>query len=345
MKIGIDISQIVYQGSGIATYTQELVENLLKADKKNDYLFFGSSLRQRQKLKDFVKGKRAVARIYPFPPIFLEKLWNQLHIWPVEKLIGEIDVYHSSDWLQAPSRAKKVTTIHDLIPFKYSKSFNRRGGHDIVANQKRRLKWVKKECDLIMADSQATKKDVIEILGIPEKKIKVIYLAADEIFKPQPESEVNRVKRRYKIKKDYVLAFGGSARKNIERVTEASPELQVFVVGQPYVPVSDLPALYAGAECLVYPSFYEGFGLPVLEAMACGCPVVTTDRGSLAEIAGKAAVLVEPDNINSITLGIKKAIGEQKVWQQKGFVQAKKFSWQKTARQVLQVYQEVVDAN
>jgi len=346
VRIGIDISQVVYQGTGIATYTQKLVENLLKIDKKNEYLLFGSSLRRRKKLKDFVSslpgvGGRVKEKISPFPPLILEKLWNKLHVWPIEKLIGEIDVFHSSDWLQPPSKAKKVTTIHDLIVYKCPQSFSRRGGHNIVANQKRRLSWVKNESDLVIADSQATKNDIMEILGIPASKIRVIYLAADEKFKPQSEQEIAKVKKKYKVSGKYVLAFGGSARKNVDRIKEACPsDFQVFVVGQPFVSADDLPALYAGAGCLVYPSFYEGFGLPILEAMACGCPVVTSTRGSLVEVAGGAAVLVDPEKTEEIAAGIKKAIKNKKELKQKGFKQAGKFSWRKTAKQTLKVYQE-----
>jgi len=371
MRIGIDVSQIVYQGSGIATYTQKLVENLLQLDQKNDYVLFGSSLRQRQKLKDFVQGKRAMAKLYPWPTLFLEKLWNNLHVYPIEKLIGEVAVFHSSDWLQPPAQAKKVTTVHDVIPFKYPASFSPRGGHDIVANQQRRLAWVKKEVALVMVDSQATKDDVLEILGIPAQKIRVVRLAADASFRPQPTAKIEQIKEQYGIKGDYLLNVGArEPRKNLAGVMEAfklfsrTPRRRASLViagkqawGENheyrvpgikylgYVPSEDLPALYSGAACFVYPSFYEGFGLPVLEAMACGCPVVTTDRGSLAEIAGGAAVLVDPEKPAVIAAGINQAIQGQDKLRRQGIVQAKKFSWQKTAQAVRQVYEEVAGAH
>lgn len=179
MKIGLDVSQIVHEGTGVAHYTRNLVENLLQIDKKNEYILFGASLR-RKKLLDgylnqFKENKNAVVRTFSLPPLLLEFLWNKLHLFPIEWFIGKIDVFLSSDWLQPPTKAQKVTTIHDLIVYKYPESFQQKGGHDIVVNQKRRLAWVKKECDLIICDSQATKKDVIDILKIPEKKIKVIY--------------------------------------------------------------------------------------------------------------------------------------------------------------------------
>ncbi len=179
MKIGIDISQIAHEGTGVAIYTQNLVENLLKIDKKNEYVLFGGSLRKKKVLDDYLaqfkNNKNVTLKTFYLPPLFLEFLWNKLHLFPIEYLIGKIDVFHSSDWLQPPTKAKKVTTLHDLIVYKYPESFQQKGGHDIVVNQKRRLAWVKKKADAILCDSQATKKDVMEILKIPEKKLKVIY--------------------------------------------------------------------------------------------------------------------------------------------------------------------------
>jgi len=179
MRIGIDLSQIIHEGTGVAFYTKNLVENLLKIDKKNQYILFGVSLRKKKLLDGYLlqfrKNKKVTLKTFYLPPLFLEFLWNKLHIFPVERLIGKIDVFFSSDWLQPPTKAKKITTIHDLIVCKFPESFQPRGGHDIVANQKRRLEWVRKESDLVICDSKATKKDVMRILKIPAQKLKVIY--------------------------------------------------------------------------------------------------------------------------------------------------------------------------
>ena len=178
MIIGIDISQIVYEGSGVANYTRSLVENLLELDKKNTYVLFGASLRKRKLLNHYLtrllqQFNNVSGRIYPLPLTFLEFLWNRLHIFPIEWLIGPVDVFLSSDWVQPPTlRAKKVTTIHDLTPWKFPQETHPR----IVAVHKRRMKWVKKECDLIICDSRSTKEDVKAILGIEEKRLRVIYL-------------------------------------------------------------------------------------------------------------------------------------------------------------------------
>jgi len=179
MKIGLDVSQIVHEGTGVALYTQNLVKNLLETDSENEYVLFGGSLRKKKTLDDYLNqfknNKMVEIKTFSLPPLLLEFLWNKLHLFPIEWFIGKIDVFLSSDWLQPPTKARKVTTIHDLIVYKYPETFQSKGGHDIVANQKRRLAWVKRECDLIICDSQATKKDVIDILKIPEKKLRVIY--------------------------------------------------------------------------------------------------------------------------------------------------------------------------
>ena len=165
MKIGLDISQIVYKGTGVAKYTTELVENLLSLDKKDDYLLFFSSLRGTADFS-FLQGENLILKRFKMPPLFLEQVWNNFHFLSIDKFIGKVDVFHSSDWTQPPTSAKKVTTIHDLSVFTNPENFHRRGGHDIVANQKRRLEWVKKEVDVIIADSNATKTDIVHYLNI-----------------------------------------------------------------------------------------------------------------------------------------------------------------------------------
>jgi glycosyltransferase involved in cell wall biosynthesis len=189
MKIGIDISQTAYEGTGVANYVKNLVENLLAIDDKNKYILFESSLRQSSKYKVFsikYKHKRNVSfKIFPFPPTLLDFLWNRLHILPIEWFIGDVDVFISSDWTQPPTaKAKKATILYDLIVYKYPDETHNKFEfslknlsikQNIVVSQKRRLHWVKKECDIIFCISEATKKDAMEILGIPEEKLKVIY--------------------------------------------------------------------------------------------------------------------------------------------------------------------------
>lgn len=382
MKIGIDISQLAYPGTGVATYTQNLVENLLKIDKENEYVLFYSSLRKHGSQItrfDSVDPRRKsgmTIRNYRIPPILLESLWNRLHLLPIETFTGKLDVFHTSDWLEPPSRCPKVTTIHDLTVLKYPETFTARGGHDIVANQKRKLELVKKESKIIIAVSENTKQDIVDLLKISEERIRVVYEAADEIFgKQEARSKKQEVMKKYGISGKYILAVGTrEPRKNLERVIEAYklllsqyPDLSLVIAGKygwgdeklniknkqsliprnkklkilGFVPKEDLVELYAGAEVFVYPSLYEGFGLPVLEAMASGCPVVTSNVSSLPEVAGDAGILVDPNNVEDIAQGIKKALEQREPLIKKGLVQASKFSWEKTAQETLKIYYEV----
>ena len=167
MRIGIDISQVVYEGTGVARYVREIVRALLTIDQKNDYILFGSSLRLRHKLEQFyetVKKPNVKLRIFPIPPTLLDLLWNRLHIIPIETFTGPIDVFWSSDWTQPPLRsARGITIIHDLSVLRYPESF---GGTNIVDVQKRRLAWAKKECSHFLCDSRSSAKDAKGLLGV-----------------------------------------------------------------------------------------------------------------------------------------------------------------------------------
>lgn len=177
MRIGIDISQIVHEGTGVATYARRMVETLVKTDKKNEYILFGASFRKKFIFDEFMSGIKKINTnvslvSVAIPPTLLDFLWNRLHSMPVEKFIGPVDVFWSSDWTQPPlGKARGATTIHDLVALKFPKETDSR----IVATHKRRLAWVKKECAAIFCDSESTKKDVVELLKIPESKLHVVY--------------------------------------------------------------------------------------------------------------------------------------------------------------------------
>lgn len=175
MKIGIDISQLAHENTGVAQYVSKLVEHLLKVDKKNEYILFFSSMRKQFPISNFqvlISNKNVKLKILKLPPTVLDILWNRLHIFPIEWFIGDVDVFISSDWTQPPTKkAKKMTILYDLIVYKYPEETDEK----IVETQKRRLHWVKKECDAIICISESTKKDAIEILGIKEKRLHVVY--------------------------------------------------------------------------------------------------------------------------------------------------------------------------
>lgn len=169
MRIGIDISQIVHEGTGVGRYVRSLVKTLLRIDQKNEYILFGASLRKLSSFTKYFKEIRTLnprVRLVkiPIPPTILDLLWNTLHIIPIEWFTGSVDVFWSSDWTQPPlRRARGITTIHDLTVLRYPESF---GGTNIVKTQKRRLAWAKKECRHFLCDSQTTGRDAKGLLGI-----------------------------------------------------------------------------------------------------------------------------------------------------------------------------------
>ena len=177
MRIGIDISQIVYEGTGVATYVRKMVDALFALGSKNVYILFGSSLRKRSKLYEFAgsiqkKYPNVIVKIFPFPSTLLDILWNKLHIVPIEWFIGDVDVFWSSDWTQPPlARAHGITTIHDVGFLRYPETF----AQTIIDVQKRRLAWVKRECKAILCDSESTKRDIIEYYHAESTKLHVIY--------------------------------------------------------------------------------------------------------------------------------------------------------------------------
>jgi len=188
MRIGIDISQLAHKNTGVANYLLNLVRNLVKDDKENNYILFFSSFRNSldpQILKLTEDNKNVEIRTFKIPPTILDLIWNRLHILPIEKFIGDIDLFISSDWVEPPVKnAKKATIIYDLIIEKYPKETHNKTqinpfkmiiSPNIVSSQKRKLNWVKKESDIVFCISESTKKDVEKILGINKDKIRVIY--------------------------------------------------------------------------------------------------------------------------------------------------------------------------
>lgn len=358
MKIGIDISPIVYE-TGVSWYTYHLVKNILLEDEKNQYVLYGGSLRRgseiRRKLKDM--GGNFEVRLFPFPPSLTEFVWNVLHTMPIETFTGRLDVFHSSDWVQPPSKAYKVTTVHDLTPIKFPNLSHPK----IVSAHQRRLKWVKKEVNAVIVPSISTKNDLLDF-GIEEEKLFVISEAIDPGFVRASIDEVRIIKSRYRISGKYLLAVGLAPRKNISRIIEAyekiraGEQLKLVVIGESatppehtrgvifvgHVPFHDLPAFYTGAEALVYTSLYEGFGLPILEAFACDTPVVTSNISSMPETASGAAILVNPYDVENISSGIKEAIVKSEDFVKKGRTRLKNFSWVKSARETIKIYGDSV---
>lgn len=361
MKIAIDISQAIY-GTGVSVYTKNLTAALIKLYPEDQFILFGGSFRRKGELISLTKKIKGTPKIYPFPPTFMDLVWNSLHVLPVEKLIGDVDIVHTSDWTEPPSKMPKVTTVHDLIPFKYPQTTT----ESIRNTHKKRLAWVMRESDKIIAVSQSTKEDLVSILKIPEDKIAVIPEGVEERYCPQSVDIQEIIKKRYKINEDYLFTLSTlEPRKNQARLIKAYeivkkeyPSLQLIIGGRTgwgempkavegvsmpgYIPDADLPGLYSGCLAFVLPSLYEGFGLSPLQAMACGAPVAVSDISSLPEVVGEAGVLFDPEDVESIAAGIIKAIKNRGQLKEKSLAQASKFTWEKAASDTYQVYLEVL---
>lgn len=346
MNIAIDISPLSNGHSirGTGFYLTHLKETLLKYIPENSYHFFS----QGEKLPENID----LIHFPYFDPFFLT-----LPLW---------------------KKYKTVVTVHDLTPLVFPKYF--------PIGIKGSLKWQMQkfslqQVDAIITDSNASKKDIERICGIPGEKIHVIYLAAGENFIQIGNKEKEIVRQKYKLPEKFVLYVGdATANKNLPRLLEAVKKISVplIVVGKTladtnidkenlwnkdlvkvqkimrenslvhllgFVSNQELVALYNSASAFVMPSLYEGFGLPILEAMSCGCPVITTKEGSILEVAGKAAEYVDAYSIDSIANGISKVFFQRDVQQklsQEGLRQTSLFSWEKAAEETAAVYKSVV---
>lgn len=336
MKVGLDISQIAH-GGGVATYTSKLA-GLLAEDQNLETVFFYSSLR-----KPYV-GSLPNVKSFKLPPSLLEILFNRLRVISIENFIGQIDIFHSSDWTQPKTRARKITTYHDVVPLKYPQWSHPK----IVEVHKKRLEIVEKEIDCVIAVSESTKRDLIEVSGIPAEKIVVIFEAAGDQFKLYPEKDVEEFRKKYNLPDEFVLSIGGiGERRNLTRIKQAAQNYNLIITGEtiPRLPDEEMPMLYNAAKVLMYPSFYEGFGLPILEAMSCGVPVITSNISAMPEVGGEAVLYANPEDEKDIADKLRLVMEDKKIRKDmidKGFLQAKKFSWEKCAKETLEVYRRVI---
>lgn len=311
MKVGIDTSSIIY-GTGVSNYTQELINHL----------------KSLVDLKTFKFSR--------YPLMAMEFLWNRLHLLNVENITGDIDIYHSSDWVQAPSKAKKVTTIHDLTPFLYPKEVDPL----IVEVHNRRMRWVEKECDAVICVSKNTAEDLKRLFNISHDKVHVVYEAIPSKFMIKP----TRV-----IQEKYVFAIGANQpRKNIQRLEKVCQKLgiKLLTAGHQgnlgHLSDQELVNYLASAQVFVYPSIYEGFGLPILEAFYHKVPVACSNTSSMPEVAGDAAAYFDPLNEDEMAKAITEAIKNKTKLTNLGSKQLTKFSWDKCANETLEVYKSLI---
>lgn len=369
-RIGIDARLTYYTQGGIAKYTQQIIRALGGIDARNEYLLLHS--RRDARSLAAAPNQRRVA------------CWTPAHhrierlALAVELAGRRLDLLHSPDFIPPlGGRYRSVITIHDLAFLLYPEFLtaeSRRIYNDQIEAAVRRA-------DAIIAVSEATRQDVIEHLDAPPEKVRVVLEAADPRYRPVPPAEVERVCAGLGLPPGYVLFVGTQEpRKNIAgllgayaRLRAGSPDAPPLAIAGGrgwladglaeladslhlgdsvrwlgHVPSEDLPALYSGAAVLCFPSFYEGFGLPPLEAMACGAPVVTSDRGSLPEVVGEAGLLVDPNDPAAIAAALERVLGDPALaadLRTRGIERASTFSWERAARETLAVYERVLGAS
>jgi glycosyltransferase involved in cell wall biosynthesis len=379
MQVGIDITSVIYN-RGVSRYTSNLVRALLE-QKKVQLALYGSSLRQADTLEKTIKAWK---KEFPFvkfeshvqknPPSLQEHLWNTFHLNPIKKIFPRLDVFHSWDWLQPPDKnLPLVSTVHDLAILKFPETAHPK----ILRLHQQAWKVLKERNAQIIAVSHATKKDLVELLEFAPENIHVIHEALPQetvtVSEKMTEEECEAIKAKLKLERPYIFFVGTrEPRKNLMKLIEAweplSEKVDLLIAGEsgwdetesqnpllqnPHLrflgKVSDahLSVLYGEAEVFVYPSIYEGFGLPILEAFYHGTPVVTSNISSMPEVAGNAAELVNPNSVKSIREGIEKVLNEKKEAQQKRLQQMilrlQLFSWAKVADKTVEVYQRAAE--
>ena len=375
-RICIDYTPAYEQGGGIGRYVRELTAALAAEDHSSQYrLFVAGSTRKRLPQPP---GTNFEWRPTVMTPRWLARIWQRAKLpLPVETFTGPADLYHATDFVLPPTlpRTRTLLTVHDLsfvrVPDATSPSL-RRYLESVVPRSVRRA-------DHVLADSRATKNDLMEVYRTPSDKITVLYSGVDSRFgRVSNEATLARILDKYGLKDlQYVLSVGTvQPRKNYSRMIRALSELRdrgsdvhyaiaggsgwledemyrsiresrmddrVHILG--FVSDQDLPALYSGARALLAVSLYEGFGLPVLEAMACGTPVITSNLSSLPEVAGDAGVLVNPLDIDAITDSVVALLADSNLREQliaEGLDHVKRFSWANAARQLKSVYDGLV---
>ena len=371
MRIGIDARLVYYSQAGISQYTLRLIRGLAESggqprDRENEFIIL-----QSRKDKHFITDKPNFQRVSLWTPSHhrFEQFTLQFEI----SGLG-LDVLHSPDFIPPFRRhCKSIITIHDLAFLLYPHFLTKES-----ARYYGQIDQAVKRTDHIIADSESTKQDTIRLLGVPEHKITVIYLSADPIFRPVNDLEIlKQIKSKHHITSDFILFVSTiEPRKNLPTLLKAyrqlldsyKAEVKLVVVGRRgwlsekvfslvdelkltddvlflgRVPVEDLLHLYNAAQLLAQPSFYEGFGLPPLEAMACGTPVVVSNVSSLPEVVGDAGLLVDPEDVSELTVAIWRVLTDEALRAEliaKGLKRAQCFSWEKTARQTLALYQRV----
>jgi glycosyltransferase involved in cell wall biosynthesis len=368
MRIGIDARLVFYQKAGIGQYISRLVQALAEADRQDEFVIYQS--------------RRDSSRLVDAPNFTRRSLLTPSHhrferqALSVELFADGLDMLHSPDFIQpAYIRFPSVITVHDLAFLLYPRFLTKQS-----ARYYGQVDLASRQAKQIVAVSQSTKRDIIRLLGVPADRVTVIYEAANPIFRPLDRHQASRyVAERYGIEDKFILFVSTiEPRKNLPTLLQAFRRLRdlhhttvkLVVAGHKGwlvdsttkavsdlgidgdvrflgpVPNEELLYLYNSATVFAFPSYYEGFGLPPLEAMACGTPVVVSNTSSLPEVVGDAGQLVDPNDPEAWSVSLWRVLSEPELRAEmceKGLARVNAFSWQRAAREHLQVYQAASD--
>lgn len=375
MVIGVDVRPLMHgRVSGVENYIRSLLCAMLEVDEENSYVLFYNSRRVRANFLPDFDGRRVKVVHTRYPNKLLHLLWRFFR-WPkidwlIQREVGwKIDVFFVPDPRPSPvsNGVRKVTTFHDLSFERYPQYFSWRSRLWYkVLNPRREIRT----SAALIAVSEFTKKELGEVYGAPAEKVVVIPEAVPGVLaRVTEEAELQRVRQKYSLPDRFFLTFSTlEPRKNLESVMKAFSILQkkqpletyrlvlagrqdskmfgkVFLEEHPdillagFVEDEDKAALYSLARGLVFVSTYEGFGLPILEAMACGTPVISSACASMPEVMGEAGITVDPYDTEKIADAMERLTLDE-VWseyREKGFERVKEFSWKKAARATLKV--------
>lgn len=368
MRIAIDSRGANwYSGTGIGTYTRQILKYLMKHDQDNSYLLYWWGTNYHEMYQNNITIDLTSKKHHHF--------FEESYI-PESLAANSIDVYHiPQNGMGIPSKKKciYISTIHDLIPYVMPETVGRGYLKRFISE----MPHIMQSSDYIITVSEYSKKDIIKIFDYPKEKIKVTYLAADEYFRPL-DKEICKayLENTYNITGDFLLYLGGfSPRKNVRSILVAFSRIykelplsyKVVIIGPSrddhcylsglcdtlgisdkvvftgYVPYEDLPYFYNASALFVYPSLYEGFGLPPLEAMSCGTPVIASNVSSIPEVVGDGAFLINPFDAEDLKNAMERMLTDNSLWNeiaQKGYQRSKEFSWDKTCLNTLKVYEE-----